>query len=165
MIDTREIEKLKKVVREKYDRKLKELEAEKQKSLEAIDIVSNLQETIPSASINNTTSPPAPPKTKQKKSTGHSVGVAGRIRDSVPKIGEDFDLNKATDFVEQTNPSIKVTRGNFHAAMRTMVKDGVVIVAEKGAGKRPAVYRYVGEKTNEQDEMESTETTNTQKLF
>ena len=150
MLSQDEIKALKEKVEEKYRNIFKELEAKRKQELEAIDIVYSLlqrpttqrQQAPVSSSSDSALEQTAKPK----------YGVASIVREAIRNIGMHFDLNSIVKFVGHTNPSVKVTRGNFHAAVRKMLKDGEVELVQEGRGKRAAVYKFVGENRDNKDD-------------
>ncbi|MEW5817536.1 MAG: hypothetical protein AB1798_19325 [Spirochaetota bacterium] len=140
MIDTKEIDRIKKAVEEKYSNLFKELTEQKQKELEALDIVYKLQKDFSSEPTKTTVTPEG--------------GVAGVVREYIKNTGVEFDLNIIANHIEHENPDMTVSRGNFHAAVRRMLKNGEVELVKAGKGKRAAKYKYVGSKKEENKEKQ-----------
>jgi hypothetical protein len=135
MIGPNEIRDLKNAVEKKYKDLFENLEADRKKDIEAIDRVYDLQKSFVSRPVE---------ERPQKKTS--SLGAATVIREAIRGIKNDFDLNTITDYLKSVKPSVEVTRGNFHAAIKKMVEDGEAIVVEQGRGKIATTYRYTKNK-------------------
>lgn len=143
MIDTKEIDRLKKAVLEKYSEKIQKINEQKQKELEALDIVYKLQKDFYGEPTKTAVTPEG--------------GVAGVVREYIKNIGVEFDLNIIAKHIEHDNPDMTVSRGNFHAAARRMLKNGEVELVKAGKGKRAAIYKYVGNKEENKEEQKQDE--------
>lgn len=142
MLSVDEIKKLKDSVENKYKTAIEKLEMDRTKELEAINIVCGLQKSFPS---NASEAYKAVTRTRTVPVPVSGYGAASIIRDAIRKIGKDFNLKTIAEFVNSTDPSTDVTRGNFHAAVSGMKDSGEVIIVEQGKGKRATIYRYVKE--------------------
>lgn len=74
---------------------------------------------------------------------GQRSGVAQAVMGIVAEMESDFTAPDVTDALEAKYPDRKMPfdRSSISGALRRLAGEGALILVEKGAGKRPSVYR------------------------
>lgn len=134
-MDIKEIEKLKKAVEETYREKVVALKQERDKNIDAIDIVASL--TI-GATVHIGT--PSDSHTVQTV----RIKWAEFIREEIRKIKGNFSLATIRDIASLTYPGAEMSRNSFHTVTKAMIRDGEVKMEQRGEGTSPTIYSVVG---------------------
>jgi len=144
-ISIKQLEKIKKTIEAEYKIALANLNEDRNKKLEAVDLIANLAKTDKSSNAEKKLpvgkktikrrSKKSKPSASQKKQS-----VSGLIREVIENITIDFDKNTIVKIAKEKNPDIKLTKDSVRIVTSGMEKEGKLVKVFLGKGKRPTVY-------------------------
>lgn len=140
-----EMAELKNMVIAEYQEKLKLLEQEKRKKLEAIDIVAGLSGAEGPLLRVRTTVPPEP--TVAPVSGVDKVVSAVIIREAVASLddGAEFTSTQIRERAKRNHPGANVSRNSLSTVLCSLKETGKIKIEQEKRGTIPAVYKKVGE--------------------
>jgi len=129
----KELEELKKKAQAKYATKLKELELEYQKNLDAIERVFALMDKNDNNTIEKRVA-----QTQQKR-----MATSQTVREIVSRFNNEFSVHDIRREALNMNPPLEVSKNVLHSVIKQKrIKNEIEMVAE-GSGRTPSVYRNV----------------------
>jgi hypothetical protein len=118
-----------------YNRLKQQIENDYKKKLEALDIIWQMaKENVRETPVNG------------KSSTVKAGTLMGAIRQVLPFVSGEFDINTIIQLVEARRPDIKtpINPTSVSGSLRKLEKANAIVLMEAGAGKRPNRYRKAG---------------------
>ncbi len=123
---------LKEKAKVEYEDKLKQLESEYKKKIEAIDIVRSLMEND-----NKTISIEKPPQTSIK----NGMATSQIAREIIDRLQGDFSVHDIQKEASNMNPPLEVSKNVLHNVLKKKREGNQIEVVVAGAGRAPSIYK------------------------
>lgn len=142
----KKLNELKKKAQDDYENKLREIEVEYQKNLEAIDRVAALME------IDKTQSSPSeeqPQPQPQKK----MMATSQTIREIVNRFDNEFSVTDIREEAAKMSPPLDVSKNVLHSVIKQKREKNELITIQEGVGRTPAIYKNAKHETSHKDTL------------
>ena len=124
-----------------YQRQLDVLDAKRRNAHEGIDAFFLISQETNNSDF---TYEPKPVQTRKREKRGT---LDAAVRDVIPSIPGDIDINVVIQRITETHPEIKqpIVTTSVSGILRELVDEGIIELLEKGQGKRPSRYRMLSQ--------------------
>lgn len=145
----KELENLKKKAREDYEHKIKKLELEYQKNLDAIERVFALMDQNDSdANID----------TKETAEVQKKIMATSQtVREIISRFNSEYSVRDIRREAANMNPPREVSKNVLHSVIKQKRKNNEIKTVEEGSGRSPAIYRNVNKKEDSAPHMAEAE--------
>lgn len=142
-MNIKEISDLKEKVLIDFERRVTELEKEKNKQLEAIDTVSNmLRDSQSSADKTVSTHQPVVDDEETIEPSG-TVLITAHVSETtviIDDCGDRFTKHDAEMVCANNYPHLQISRNSWHNTIKKKKSKGEIVEIREASGRRPALY-------------------------